>query len=154
MTPTWTFEPAKLRGAGAPVGEVRVSLSGLRRGPGERAAAQARWCGDSSGAAGPTAHPFRRPSARDVRITTRFDEHYSASFFGVCRKGHASTTRAAGGHWAPRGDAVPWASTNPVRLWENWWGAPGVWRFFYPRPGNLRRPPRCALNTFTLPSTQ
>jgi carboxypeptidase Taq len=87
-----------------------------------------------------TAHPFSVDiGPGDVRITTRFDEHYfSQAFFGTLHEtGHALYDQGLPAeHWGtPRGDAVSLGiHESQSRLWENLVGRSlGFWRFFYPR---------------------
>jgi carboxypeptidase Taq len=87
-----------------------------------------------------TAHPFSMDiGPGDVRITTRFDEHYfSQAFFGTLHEtGHALYDQGLPpDHWGtPRGDTVSLGiHESQSRMWENLVGRSlGFWRFFYPQ---------------------
>ena len=156
------FEPGETAAALAPLlGELRVSLLRVleavqgsgRRPQGEvvrrhfpvddqdrfaRLAAQAIGYDFAGGRLDPTAHPFSEGiGPGDVRITTRFDEHYfSLAFFGVLHEtGHALYDQGLpADHWGtPRGDTVSLGiHESQSRLWENLVGRSlGFWRFFY-----------------------
>lgn len=103
-----------------------------------RLAAQAIGYDFAGGRLDPTAHPFSSGiGPGDVRITTRFDEHYFCpAFFGVLHEtGHALYDQGLPpDHWgAPRGDTVSLGiHESQSRLWENLVGRSlGFWRFFY-----------------------
>ena len=157
------FEPGETAAALAPLlGELRVSLLRVlaavqgsgRRPQGEvvrrhfpvdgqdrlaRLAAQAIGYDFAGGRLDPTAHPFSAGiGPGDVRITTRFDEHYFCqAFFGVLHEtGHALYDQGLpADHWGtPRGDTVSLGiHESQSRLWENLVGRSlGFWQFFYP----------------------
>jgi carboxypeptidase Taq len=105
-----------------------------------RLAAQAIGYDFAGGRLDPTAHPFMEGiGPGDVRITTRFDEHYFCqAFFGVLHEtGHALYEQGLPeDHWGtPRGNSVSLGiHESQSRLWENLVGRSlGFWRFFYPR---------------------
>ena len=158
------FEPGETAAALAPLlGELRGSLLRVlaavqgsgRRPQGEvvrrhfpldgqdrlaRLAAQAIGYDFAGGRLDPTAHPFSEGiGPGDVRITTRFDEHYFCpAFFGVLHEtGHALYDQGLpADHWGtPRGDTVSLGiHESQSRLWENLVGRSlGFWRFFYRR---------------------
>lgn len=88
----------------------------------------------------PTAHPFSTGlGPGDVRITTRYDEHFfSTAFFGTLHEaGHALYNQGLPPeHWGtPRGHSVSLGiHESQSRLWENLVGrSRGFWEFFYPR---------------------
>jgi carboxypeptidase Taq len=156
------FEPGETAAALAPLlGELRLSLLRVlaavqesgRQPQGEvvrrhfpvaaqdrlvRLAAQSIGYDFAGGRLDPTAHPFSADiGPGDVRITTRFDEHYFCpAFFGVLHEtGHALYDQGLpADHWGtPRGDAVSLGiHESQSRLWENLVGRSlGFWRFFY-----------------------
>jgi carboxypeptidase Taq len=158
------FEPGETAAALAPLlGELRMSLlkvleavqGSARRPQAEvvrrhfqveaqdrfaRLAAQAVGYDFAGGRLDPTAHPFMEGiGPGDVRITTRFDEHYFCpAFFGVLHEtGHALYDQGLpADHWGtPRGNTVSLGiHESQSRLWENLVGRSlGFWRFFYPR---------------------
>jgi carboxypeptidase Taq len=103
-----------------------------------RLAAQALGYDFAGGRLDPTAHPFSESiGPGDVRITTRFDEHYFCpAFFGVLHEtGHALYDQGLpADHWGtPLGDTVSLGiHESQSRLWENLVGrCLGFWRFFY-----------------------
>ena len=88
----------------------------------------------------PTAHPFSTGlGPRDVRITTRYDEHFfNTAFFGTLHEaGHALYNLGLPPeHWGtPRGQDVSLGiHESQSRTWENLVGrSPGFWRSFFPR---------------------
>ena len=92
----------------------------------------------------PTAHPFSTGlGPRDIRITTRYDEHFfNAAFFGTLHEaGHALYSLGLPPeHWGtPRGmDVSLGIHESQSRTWENLVGrSPGFWRSFYPRAQEL-----------------
>ena len=156
------FEPGETAAGLAPLlGELRMSLLRVlaavqgsgRRPRGEvvrrhfpvdgqdrlaRLAAQSLGYDFAAGRLDPTAHPFSADiGPGDVRITTRFDEHYFCpAFFGVLHEtGHALYDQGLpADHWGtPRGDTVSLGiHESQSRLWENLVGRSlGFWRFFY-----------------------
>ena len=158
------FEPGETAAALAPLlDELRVSLLRVleavqgsgRRPQGEvvrrhfpvdgqdrlaRLAAQSLGYDFAGGRLDQTAHPFSTDiGPGDVRITTRFDEHYfSQAFFGTLHEtGHALYDQGLpADHWGtPRGDTVSLGiHESQSRLWENLVGRSlGFWRFFYTR---------------------
>ncbi|MBM4286003.1 MAG: carboxypeptidase M32 [Deltaproteobacteria bacterium] len=108
----------------------------------------------AAGRLDPAAHPFSTGiGPGDVRITTRYDEHYfPTSFFGTLHEtGHALYDQGLPPHhWGtPRGEAVSLGiHESQSRLWENLVGRSlSFWRFFYP----LARRACPALGEATLP---
>jgi carboxypeptidase Taq len=92
----------------------------------------------------PTAHPFSTGlGPRDVRITTRYDEHFfNSAFFGTLHEaGHALYNLGLPAeHWGtPRGQDVSLGiHESQSRMWENLVGRSlGFWRFFFPRAQEL-----------------
>jgi carboxypeptidase Taq len=105
-----------------------------------RLAAQSLGYDFAGGRLDQTAHPFSVDiGPGDVRITTRFDEHYfNQAFFGTLHEtGHALYGQGLPvASWGtPRGDIVSLGiHESQSRLWENLVGRSlGFWRFFYPR---------------------
>ena len=105
-----------------------------------RLAAQSLGYDFAGGRLDQTAHPFSADiGPGDVRITTRFDEHYFCqAFFGALHEtGHALYDQGLpADHWgAPWGDTVSLGiHESQSRLWENLVGrSRGFWRFFYKR---------------------
>ncbi len=165
MTPTWTtLSRARPRrrwrlswaSSGCPSSGSWTAVQGSGRRPqGEvvrrhfpvdgqdrlaRLAAQSLGYDFAGGRLDPTAHPFSVDiGPGDVRITTRFDEHYFCpAFFGVLHEtGHALYDQGLpADHWGtPRGDTVSLGiHESQSRLWENLVGRSlGFWRFFYKR---------------------
>ena len=180
------FEPGETAAALAPLlGELRMSLLKVleavqgsgRRPQGEvvrrhfpvdgqdrlaRLAAQAIGYDFAGGRLDPTAHPFSEGiGPGDVRITTRFDEHYFCpAFFGVLHEtGHALYDQGLpAAHWGtPRGNTVSLGiHESQSRLWENLVGAPwgsGVFSILKPRKP-LPCSKMCHWRFSTLPSTK
>jgi len=92
----------------------------------------------------PTAHPFSTGlGPGDIRITTRYDEHYfSGAFFGALHEaGHALYDLGLPPeHWgSPRGQAISLGiHESQSRTWENLVGRSlGFWRNFFPRAQEL-----------------
>ncbi len=88
----------------------------------------------------PTAHPFSITiGLGDVRITTRYDEHFlGMALFGTLHEaGHALYNLGLPeDHWGtPRGESISLGiHESQSRLWENLVGRSlGFWRFFFPR---------------------
>jgi carboxypeptidase Taq len=105
-----------------------------------RLAAQSIGYDFAAGRLDKTAHPFSVDiGPGDVRITTRFDEHYfNQAFFGTLHEtGHALYDLGLPPEdWGtPRGDAVSLGiHESQSRMWENLVGRSlGFWRFFYPQ---------------------
>jgi carboxypeptidase Taq len=93
----------------------------------------------AAGRLDPTAHPFSTGiGPGDVRITTRFDEHFfPTAFFGTLHEaGHALYDQGLPPeHWGtPLGDSVSLGiHESQSRMWENCVGRSlGFWQFFYP----------------------
>lgn len=94
----------------------------------------------AAGRLDPTAHPFSTGvGPGDVRITTRYDEHFfNTAFFSTLHEaGHALYTQGLPPeHWGtPRGQPVSLGiHESQSRMWENLVGRSlGFWRHFYPR---------------------
>jgi carboxypeptidase Taq len=94
----------------------------------------------NAGRLDPTAHPFSVDiGPGDVRITTRYDEHFfNQAFFGTLHEaGHALYDQGLPeDHWGtPLGSAVSLGiHESQSRLWENLVGRSlGFWRYFYPQ---------------------
>ena len=91
-----------------------------------------------------TAHPFSTGlGPGDVRITTRYDEHFfPTAFFGTLHEaGHALYNQGLPvEHWGtPRGRSVSLGiHESQSRIWENLVGRSwGFWRHFFPRAREL-----------------
>jgi carboxypeptidase Taq len=98
----------------------------------------------AAGRLDPTAHPFSTGlGPGDVRITTRYDEHFfNSAFFGTLHEaGHALYNQGLPPeHWGtPRGQDVSLGiHESQSRMWENLVGRSlGFWRNFFPRAQEL-----------------
>jgi carboxypeptidase Taq len=98
----------------------------------------------TAGRLDPTAHPFSTGlGPGDVRITTRYDEHFfNSAFFGTMHEaGHALYSQGLPPeHWGtPRGDDVSLGiHESQSRMWENLVGRSlGFWKSFFPRAQEL-----------------
>jgi carboxypeptidase Taq len=98
----------------------------------------------AAGRLDPTAHPFSTGlGPGDVRITTRYDEHFfNSAFFGTLHEaGHALYNQGLPPeHWGtPRGQDVSLGiHESQSRMWENLVGRSlWFWRHFFPRAQEL-----------------